>query len=146
MEYTGESEIRNTRVFDAPRSAVYSAFRSPETLARWWGPAGFTNTIQELDLRPGGKWRLNMHGPGGDYDNESVFEEVVENERVVFRHLGPVHPFVMTMTFEDAEPGATRLSWRMVHQTRIESELSAFFSNANEQNFDRLETELRGDC
>src|SRR5262245_29523091 len=115
-----EWEIISSRVFDAPRGRVWEAFRDPERLATWWGPNGFTNTIQEFDLRPGGMWRLVMHGPNGaDYHNVSRFVEVVEGERVVFQHLEPVHGFRMTITFAEHD-GGTLLTWRMLFDSAEE--------------------------
>lgn len=136
-------EIVSTRVFDAPRERVFRAFGDPEQLKRWWGPAGFTNTLEAFDPRPGGAWRLVMHGPDGtDYHNESVFTEVVEPARVVFDHLEPVHRFRMTMTFDD-EAGKTRLTWRMRFEFAEEAErVRGFVAAANEQNFDRLADHL----
>src|SRR5436309_2674995 len=95
-----EREIVSSRVIDAPRELVFRAFSEPEHLAQWWGPKGFRNTFHEFDLQPSGYWRFIMHGPDGtDYKNESVFLEVVEPERIVFRHLDPAHIFQMTITF-----------------------------------------------
>jgi uncharacterized protein YndB with AHSA1/START domain len=74
-----------TCVFDAPRALVFKAWTDPGHLAHWWGPHGFTTTIQEMDLRPGGRWDHVMHGPdGADYPNYSTFIEVVKPE-----HLTP---------------------------------------------------------
>ena len=133
-------EIVNTRIFDAPREAVFEAFENPQQLAQWWGPNGFTNTIQEMDLRAGGTWRLTMHGPDGtNYDNLSEFVEVAKPERIVFNHLSPVHRYRMTMTYIEAGPGKTKLTWNMVFERSQENEkLKTFIASANEQNFDRL--------
>ncbi|HVK19491.1 MAG TPA: SRPBCC family protein [Fimbriiglobus sp.] len=138
-----DREIVSTRVFDTPRDLVFRAFADPDRLARWWGPRGFTNTIHEFDLRPGGAWRLTMHAPNGaDYQNESVFVEVAEPERVVFQHLEPVHRFRMTITLDD-EGGKTRLTWRMLFESAEEFDrVQSFVAEANEQNFDRLAEEL----
>jgi uncharacterized protein YndB with AHSA1/START domain len=84
---TSEREIVTTRVFDAPPELVWKAWTDPQHVAQWWGPRGFTNTIQEMDVRPGGVWRLVMHGPDGtDYPNKIVYIEVVEPERLVYDH------------------------------------------------------------
>ena len=141
---TPSDEIVTTRVFDAPRETVFAAFETPQHLAQWWGPAGFSNTIQEFDFRPGGAWRLVMHGPdGANYNNVSEFVEIVRPERIVFQHLSPVHRFRMTMTYAEAGAGKTRLTWRMSFDDPAESEkLRAFIAKANEQNFDRLEALL----
>ena len=106
-------DLVSTRLIPFPREAAFAAFRDPARLAQWWGPAGFTNTIHGFDLRPGGRFHLTMHGPdGANYDNEKEFLEVVEPQRVVFRHFQPMHDFTMAMDWE-AEDGGTRLTWTM---------------------------------
>ena len=143
MPGLAEREIVSARVLAAPRAVVFAAFADPAQLAQWWGPDGFTNTIREFDLRPGGRWRFTMHAPDGtDYGNECEFAEVVRPERIVFQHLEPVHRFQMTMTFAE-EGGATRLNWRMVFESASEvAKLKNFIAAANEQNFDRLAAHL----
>jgi len=141
---TVEREIVSSRLIDAPRERVFGAFSDPERLARWWGPAGFTNTFHQFEFRPGGRWRFTMHGPGGtDYENESVFQVIEAPELIVLRHLEPMHAFEMTMTHA-AEGGRTRLTWRMVFDTAEEcAAVRAYIPQANGENFDRLEAELR---
>ena len=51
---TSDVEIEMTRTFDAPRELVYAACTRPEHMAQWWGPNGFTNTVQQMDVRTGG--------------------------------------------------------------------------------------------
>jgi uncharacterized protein YndB with AHSA1/START domain len=113
--------IIGTRVFDAPRDLVFSAFTDAKHLAQWWGPNGFSTTTSAFDFRPGGAWRYIMHGPDGrNYKNQITFEEIVRPERIVYRHSGnedggdedgePVQ-FRTTITFEDLG-GKTRLTWR----------------------------------
>jgi len=107
--------IIGTRVFDAPRQLVFSAFTDPKHLAQWWGPDGFTLTTNSHDFRPGGVWRFVMHGPDGrDYQNRVTYDEIVPPERIAYRHAGgdDVEPvqFNTTITFEDL--GAkTRVIW-----------------------------------
>jgi uncharacterized protein YndB with AHSA1/START domain len=55
-----DREIVTSRVLNARRELVFSAFSDRQRLARWWGPRGFTNTFHEFDLRPGGAWRFVM--------------------------------------------------------------------------------------
>ena len=121
-----ERELVFTRVFDAPRSLVFRAWTEPEHVAQWWGPDGFTTTIYEMDVRPGGVWRFVMHGPDGvDYKNRIVFNEVVKPERLVYTHAGEeadeaVH-FHVTVTFTD-QGGKTRLTMRMTFDMAEELE------------------------
>ena len=71
---TADREIVITRVFDARREMAFEAWTNPKHVAQWWGPNGFTTTIQDMDLRPGGIWRLVMRGPDArEYKNKIVF-------------------------------------------------------------------------
>jgi len=89
VEDTGDREIVITRIVDAPRELVWEAWTDPKHVAQWWGPRGFSTTIEEMDVRPGGVWRHTMHGPDGtDYPNACRFTEVVKPERIVFDHTG----------------------------------------------------------
>src|SRR5438132_1220647 len=108
--------ITATRVFDAPRELVFDMWTDPKHIARWWGPNGFTNTIEVMDVRPGGVWKFVMHGPDGrDYDNKIVYVEVVRPERLVYDHVsGPL--FHATVTFAD-EGGKTKVDVRMLFES-----------------------------
>lgn len=134
----GENEIISSREFDFPRELVFRAWTTPELLARWWGPQGFTNTFHECDIKPGGTWRFVMHGPNGvDYPNHSVFVEIVPPERVVLDHLSG-HKFRVTATFEDLD-GRTGVTFRQLFKKAAAFEQAkAYCVEGNEQNFDRL--------
>jgi uncharacterized protein YndB with AHSA1/START domain len=147
-ETPSNREIVNTRVVSAPREKAFAAFSDSQQLVQWWGPKGFTNTLQEFDLRPGGTWRIVLHGPdGSDYPNEKKFVEVAAPERVVFDHLGPIaHRFQMTLRYDDLGGGKTRVTWRMCFESADEvAKLGKFIAAANEENFDRLEAHLAGE-
>lgn len=74
-----------TRVIDAPRALVWTAWTDPEHLKKWWTPAPYTTPVCEMDVRPGGIFRTVMRSPEGDeYDNTGIFLDVVEQERIVF--------------------------------------------------------------
>ena len=55
-----EGELIVTRILDASPETVYKAWTDPKQMARWWGPNRFTNPVCELDVRPGGAWRIVM--------------------------------------------------------------------------------------
>ena len=139
-----DREIVSTRVMPFPRDAVFDAWTDPKKLVQWWGPNGFTNTIHEYDLKPGGTWRFDMHGPNGaDYPNVIVFDEIVKPGRLVFTHLEPIHKFQVTATFEEQGP-RTKVTFRMRFETAEEcARVKSMCIEANEQNFDRLEAVLK---
>jgi uncharacterized protein YndB with AHSA1/START domain len=137
-----DREIVTSRLLDAPRERVFEAFADPARLTHWWGPKGFTSTFREFDLRPGGHWRFVLHGPNGaDYQNESVFVEIVKPERIVLDHVS-APKFRMTLTLDD-RAGKTVIGWRMHFETAEQcAKVKVFAVDANEQNLDRLEAEL----
>ena len=78
-------EMVLTREFDVPRDLVFKAWTDPKQMAKWWGPRGFTNPVCEMDVRMGGRIRIDMHGPDGtDYPMTGRFDEVVAPERLIF--------------------------------------------------------------
>ena len=123
-ERNDDREIKMTRELDAPRELVWDAWTQPQHIAQWWGPNGFTNTIHEMAVKPGGVWRLTMHGPDGkDWPNKIVYTKVVRPEYLEYEHSDDseddkVH-FHVTVTFEDLG-GRTRLTMRMQFPTAEE--------------------------
>jgi uncharacterized protein YndB with AHSA1/START domain len=75
------SELHLERTFAAPPTAVFDAWTNPEVLRRWWAAAPDWGTaLAEVDLRPGGRYRLSMHDPGSG-TTHTVGGEYVEVER-----------------------------------------------------------------
>jgi uncharacterized protein YndB with AHSA1/START domain len=147
---TKDREIVITRVFDAPRELVFEMWTDPKHLVHWWGPRGFTTTVQEMDVRPGGQWRKIMHGPdGANYPNHSVFLEVVKPERLVYTNGGRKEggswvEFEQTVVFEDLG-GKTRVTMRLLfpsaeERDRVVSEFNAI--EGGNQTLDRLAEKL----
>ncbi len=124
-EATSDREIVLSRDVDAPRVLVWEAFTSPGHVGRWWGPDGFTTTIEEMDVRPGGHWKHVMHGPyGTDYPNLSVFREVVAPEHIAYSHgggrKGTGTHFDSSWSFEALGRNRTKVTMRMVFPSAAE--------------------------
>lgn len=143
-----DREIVISRVIDAPRSLVFEAWTDSQHVAQWWGPTGFTNTISEMDVRPGGAWRFIMHGPNGiDYKNEIVFIEIVRAERLVYSHRGDEEDasgqFHVTVTFAEQD-GKTELTMRMLFESAAERDKTIEFGaiKGGNQTLNRLEEHL----
>lgn len=141
-----------TRTLDAPRTLVFKAWTDPRHMAQWWGPAGFTNPVCELDVRPGGAIRIDMQAPGGGptFPMRGAFEEVVEPERLVFTSTALAdeagEPGLVahnTVTFTE-EGGRTRLVIKAV-VTRVTPEAMAALEGMETgwtQSLDKLEQYL----
>jgi uncharacterized protein YndB with AHSA1/START domain len=122
LDAAAANEIVISRVFAAPRAMVWGALADPWQVGQWWGPKGFTTDILEMDLRPGGKWRLIIHSPDGTkYPNEMTFTEVVRMQLIRLELTGcregaPLIHFQQSMTFTD-EDGGTRFTVRITFAT-----------------------------
>lgn len=120
-----DREIVMTREYDAPPAAVLAAWTEVDRLRAWWGPDGFSTTIHELDVRPGGRWRFLMIGPDGtEYPNRVVYREVDAPNRLVYEHGNDVeddpHRFRVRVRFEEVAEGRTRLTMRLTFRTAEE--------------------------
>ncbi|QMW04326.1 SRPBCC family protein [Spirosoma foliorum] len=138
-----DCEIVTSRIIHAPRKLVFRAWTEPDHLKNWWGPAGFTNTFTEFDLRVGGRWSFIMHGPEkGNYPNECEFLKIEEPALIAWkRYLKPL--FRVVATFEEITLEQTKVTLRQIFDTAEEREkIEKFTVGKNDENFDRLEVEL----
>lgn len=77
------AELKLERVYDAPRAKVWGALTSAEQIPSWWGPAGATVKVGEMDVRTGGKWQISLSVDGFDVTFSGEFKEVVDGEKYV---------------------------------------------------------------
>ncbi len=110
VAYAEGAELVLERVFDAPRELVWRVITDPARVTDWWGPQGYTTTVVEMDLRPGGRWRWINHTTGGeDAPFRGEYLEVVPPERFVRTAIFDVpgfddRPALETMILEDLGP------------------------------------------
>jgi uncharacterized protein YndB with AHSA1/START domain len=139
--------FRASRDIPASPEQVFAAFADPRRLARWWGPAGFSNTFSVCEFEPGGRWSLVMHGPEGkNYANENVFAEIEPSTKVVVQHTSePKYRLTITLI---PSAGGTTVSWEQTFESaEIASRIEHIVVPANNQNLERLAAEvLDGTC
>ena len=136
--------FNTSRKIPATIEEVFAALSDQERLARWWGPAGFTNTFHTCEFETGGRWVYTMHSPnGGNPENESVFETVEPPDNVVIRHISqPLYRLTIQLA---ASPGGTTVSWsQQFDDPQVASRIEKIVVPANEQNLDRLTAEVLG--
>jgi uncharacterized protein YndB with AHSA1/START domain len=116
----GKQEIFITREFDAPRELVFKAYTDPRSMAQWWGPKSLTTTVEEMDVRPGGRWRITQRDvEGNGYAFHGVYHTVEAPSRLVstFEFEGvPGHVSLDTLTFEE-QKGKTEMKSQSVFQS-----------------------------
>lgn len=152
MITTTDREVISTRILKAPRELVFEVWTNPNHVVHWWGPKGFTNTIHEMSVKPGGVWRFVMHGPdGNDYPNKIVFKEVVKPSLLTFDHGWDVEDikndprsFEVTINFV-AKGKTTEVIMKMVFQSKaVKDEVVEKYGaiEGNKQMLDKLEKYL----
>jgi uncharacterized protein YndB with AHSA1/START domain len=137
------STFKTSREIAATPEEIFSAFTDPERLARWWGPAGFTNTFHVCEFENGGRWVYTMHSPhGGNPENESVFELIEPSRKIVIRHISlPVYR--LTIDLAPTAASGTILSWSQeFDDAEVAKRIEKIVIPANEQNLDRLTAEV----
>lgn len=105
VERKGDREIVVTRTFDAPPSTVYKAWSQPELFQRWWVPkslSGVSLVSCEMDVRSGGKYRLEFGAGGSDTMTfYGKYLEVTPDKRIVWTNDEGEEGAITTVTFED---------------------------------------------
>ena len=109
VERKSDREVMVTRSFDAPARLVFEAWANPELFKRWWVPKsmGMSLLSCEMDVRVGGKYRLEFaHG-----DSQAAFfgtyKEVTPHSRLVWTNEESDEGQITTVTF--AEKGGETL-------------------------------------
>ena len=110
-----ELEIRVERVFDAPRDHVFSVWTNPELIPEWWGAQ---TVVEEMDVRPGGKWRFNtghgvVEGEFREVDPPALLVQTFQNhlQTLEFEDLGDRTKLTQTMRFATAEERDTTMRY-----------------------------------
>jgi uncharacterized protein YndB with AHSA1/START domain len=74
------------RMLHAPQERVFKAWTSAEHIQQWMQPEpGMVVPLASIDLRVGGKYRIQMKAPDGEFFTAvGVFKEVEAPERLVY--------------------------------------------------------------
>ena len=135
--------FKTSREIPATVEQVFAAISDPERLARWWGPAAFTNTFNVCEFKNSGHWSFIMHGPNGEnYPNENVFHDIEPYKRIVIQHVSQPK-FFLTVVLERTDSGRTLVRWEQEFEdSKVASGIEHIVVPANEQNLDRLSVEV----
>ena len=95
-----KKKITLERTCDATIEDVWELWTTKEGIESWWGPEGFTVTVQKLDLRPGGELLYTMTATGRDQiafmkragmplatKTRITYDEVVPCRRLAYTNL-----------------------------------------------------------
>lgn len=114
MNLDPETDLVLTRVVNAPRALVWECWTRPEHLPHWFVPRPHRVVDCRLDLRVGGACNTTFEVEGQRMENNGVYLEVIEGEKLVFTDTytegwkPAPEPFMTAiLTFEDAGEGRT---------------------------------------
>src|SRR6187455_2697088 len=107
------TEVRMTRLFDAPKHLVFEAMTKPEHVKEWWGRLGegYSVPVCEIDLRVGGKWKFVNRHPKGEAAFHGEYREIEPPSRLVFTEIFEAFPDTVSVVTAELteEGGKTRL-------------------------------------
>ena len=150
MEETSR-QLNIVREINAPREKVFKAWTDPELLKQWWGPDGVTNSVNELDLRPGGSIAIVMLAgselgdlAGNEWPMIGTFQEITPPSKLVYISSAvingkPILDTLNTLTLEDHD-GKTKMTLN-IEVTRITPEAAGPLSGMEigwNQSLDKL--------
>ena len=102
------------RSYAAGIEALFGALTRPEAIREWFGPGGAVVHRAESDLRPGGKWLIEMQSEDCTEHNVSgEYTEVDPPHRVAFTwawHSTPDHVSLVTYALTPVDAGNTTLT------------------------------------
>jgi uncharacterized protein YndB with AHSA1/START domain len=113
-----DGDLHFTRVFAAPRELVFQCMTQPQHLTHFWAPLGSSTPVEHIriDPRPGGIFEtlIVSDADGSTYATHSVFPEVEEPDRLVWRedHTG----MTVYVNLTSLPDGKTELH---IHQTNV---------------------------
>jgi uncharacterized protein YndB with AHSA1/START domain len=137
-------QIITERLLNAPRELVFKVLTEPEHIKHFWGPDGFTNSIKQMDVKPGGQWLFTMHGPDGtDYPNRIIYRKITPPSYMAWDHDGGEddpsgHRFFGELELF-AEGNKTRIQLRMTESSMAaRDEVAKYAVAGGIQNLERL--------
>jgi uncharacterized protein YndB with AHSA1/START domain len=105
-----ETALTVRKTFQAPRERVFRAWTNAQELALWFAPsAEYSTKVPELDLKVGGKYRVEMHHKGGNVHKVGgTYREIKPPEKIVFTWRPENEPWtqesLVTIEFFDLGP------------------------------------------
>ena len=141
VERLSDREFAVTRLFDAPAHMVFKAWTDPERFRRWWMPKSVTGVVLqscEMDVRTGGKYRLEFAAGDQTMAFFGKYLDVVPDQRIVWTNDEGEEGAVTTVTFKD-QGGKTLVTYHETHPSKeaLEEALSGSAAGLPEQ-FEQL--------
>lgn len=86
----GVGELHITHLFDAPIELVFKTWLDPKLVPEWWGPAYLSTTVEHMNPRFGGSYRIIQRAPDG----------MVHSFRGIYHSVEAPHLIISTFEYE----------------------------------------------
>ena len=119
VERKSECELVVTRTFNGPARIVFEAWTRPELFRQWWVPKsiGMSLLSCEMDVRVGGRYRLEFAHGGSQMAFFGTYKEVTPHSRLVWTNDESEGGAVSTVTFEE-RGGKTLLVYHELYPSK----------------------------
>lgn len=139
-----DGSLTVTKLYDAPREAVFEAWIETAKVQKWWGCGDTTKVKSDIDARIGGKYNHTMTIHGGDHEATSTIIEYDPPARLAYEAAATKFSPKMTVTVDfKEEDGKTRVT--LVH-TGIPEGLGEIITGGWTAAFGKLEGFLLEDA
>jgi uncharacterized protein YndB with AHSA1/START domain len=135
MTTTNELDLVLERVVDVSPELVFKAWTTPKHLMPWFCPKPYRTVDCEIDLKPGGKFFVQMADQDGNKmpAEPGCYLEIVPNRKLVwtsalgpgYRPLDPASApwfFTAVLTFEPHGNGGCKYTATAIHTNRKHAE------------------------
>lgn len=125
MTVSSTTRLELTRRLQASPEKVYTAWTRPEKMRLWFAPGHLTTPSVETDLRPGGRYRIEMHDAkeGATHVVVGTYRELSPYDRLVFTWGWEGDPSPETLVTVELRPVGQETELVLVHE-RLASEES----------------------
>ncbi|MEM7723121.1 MAG: SRPBCC family protein [Pseudomonadota bacterium] len=116
MTLDPQTDLTFTRAIAAPRALLWECWTTPAHLKQFFMPKPHGLEACDIDLRIGGRFNTTMNVYGNLMENEGVYLEIIQGERLVFTDTysegwKPAADPFMTAIIEFADDGKGRTTY-----------------------------------
>jgi uncharacterized protein YndB with AHSA1/START domain len=147
MAGSGETTLHVRRTFQAPREEIFRAWTEADRMSRWLGRGSdqHESTVLELDLRVGGRYRVEIRSPEGKrYVVTGLYREITPPAKLVFTWSWESDPdFGETLVTVELEERAGATELLLTHELFRTEEARASHAEGWSACLETLVRELR---
>jgi len=103
-------ELTVERTVAMSAQLVWEGWTDPTHIIKWWGPQGWTTTVYEMDVRPGGIWRYSLKADHNNGRESKCGEETYC--RAIYEEVEAPHKLVYVDSFADSD-------WNIVQDSEM---------------------------